>query len=176
MGLSENKMADDAKSFLALLNGLSRKTYDGQDEITEEFLKEQIYPECPQEVFDQRLNRCRGLLKSMVSGDMDMTQLEAFLAAQAKKREAPLTEEQASAVRKFWKTNKAKIHDTIIAQTMWGNTLRKVAWRIDLQAQSRNVSEINAPSAIMELQIADNLQKEKAADVVTFEMSEDKLS
>ena len=56
-------MADDAKSFLALLNGLSRKTYDGQDEITEEFLKEQIYPESPQEVFDQRLNRCRGLLK-----------------------------------------------------------------------------------------------------------------
>ena len=99
----------------------------------------------------------------MVSADMDMTQLEAFLTAQSKKREAPLTEEQAGAIRKFWKSNKMKIHESIISQTMWGNTLQKVSWRIDLKSQARHVTEINAPSAIMELQIADSLQKEKAS-------------
>nr|KAG5703512.1 hypothetical protein BaRGS_020146 [Batillaria attramentaria] len=35
--------------------------------------------------------------RSMVSADMDMTQLEAFLSAQSKKRDAPLSEEQISA-------------------------------------------------------------------------------
>ncbi|KAL8606530.1 hypothetical protein ACOMHN_015570 [Nucella lapillus] len=169
-------MADDAKSFLALMNGLTRKNYYGQTEITNEFLKEQIYPNLSQEEFDHVFNRCRGLMKSMVSADMDMTQLEAFLTAQSKKRDAPLTEEQMAAIRKFWKGNKTKIHDSIIAQTMWGNTLQKVSWRIDLQSQSKHVNEINAPTAIMELQIADSLQKEKAADVVQFEMNEDKLA
>ncbi|XP_076441562.1 COMM domain-containing protein 1-like [Babylonia areolata] len=168
-------MADDGKSFLALLNGLTRKNYYGQTEINNEFLKEQIYPNLSQEEFDHVLNRCQGLLKSMVSADMDMTQLEAFLTAQSKKRDAPLTEDQAAAIRKFWKSNKTKIHDSIISQTMWGNTLQKVSWRIDLQSQSRHVNEINAPTAIMELQIGDSLQREKAADVVRFEMTEDKL-
>lgn len=97
----------------------------------------------------------------MVLGDMDMTQLEAFLTAQCKKRDAPLTEEQASAVRKFWKLNKSKIHESIVSQTMWGNRLEKILWRIDLKSQSRHVNQINAPSAIMELHIGDNLQKDK---------------
>ena len=56
-------MADDAKSLLALMNGLARKTYYGQSEITDEFLKEQIYPNLSQEEFDHLLTRCRGLLK-----------------------------------------------------------------------------------------------------------------
>ena len=56
-------MADDAKSFLALMNGLARKNYYGQSEITDEFLKEQIYPNLSQEEFDHLLTRCRGLLK-----------------------------------------------------------------------------------------------------------------
>ncbi|KAK7492347.1 hypothetical protein BaRGS_00016444 [Batillaria attramentaria] len=169
-------MADDTKSFLALLNGLARMNYYGQSEITEDFLKEQIYPEMSQENFDHVLTRCRGLLKSMVSADMDMTQLEAFLSAQSKKRDAPLSEEQISAVRKFWKLNKTKIHESIISQTMWGNTLQKVSWRIDLKSQARHVNQINAPSAIMELQIGETLNKDKAADVVRFEMDEEKLT
>jgi hypothetical protein len=100
-------------------------------------------------------------MQSMVSADMDQTQLEAYLTAQCKKRDSPLTDDQAGAVRKFWKSNKTKIHDSIVAQTMWGNTLQKVSWRIDLKSQGRHVSEINAPCAIMELQIRNNLQKDK---------------
>ena len=56
-------MADDAKSFLALMNGLTRKKYYGQSEITDEFLKEQIYPHLSQEEFDHLLTRSRGLVK-----------------------------------------------------------------------------------------------------------------
>lgn len=56
-------MADDSKSFLALLNGLARRNYYGQSEITDEFLKEQIYPETSQEDFEYIQTRCKGLLK-----------------------------------------------------------------------------------------------------------------
>lgn len=169
-------MADDAKSFLALMNGLTRKRFYGQSEITDEFLKEQIYPDLSQEDFQALLTRCRGLLKSMVSADMDMTQLEVYLTAQAKKRDSPLTEDQVAVIRKFWKSNKPKIHESIISETMWGNTLQKVSWRIDLKSQARHVNEINSPTAIMELHISDSLEKDKAADIVLFEMGEEKLA
>ena len=92
---------------------------------------------------------------------MDMTQLEAFLTAQMKKKEGALTEEQAAVMRKFWKGNKAKIHDKIVSQTMWGNSLEKVSWRVDLKSQSKSEEQMHAPCAIMELHVADNLEKEK---------------
>jgi hypothetical protein len=38
-----NTMADDAKKFLALLNGIARRTYFGEDELSDEFLASQIY-------------------------------------------------------------------------------------------------------------------------------------
>lgn len=92
---------------------------------------------------------------------MDMTQLEAFLTAQCKKKDVALTAEQANAVRKFWKIHKNKIHESIVSETNWGNTLQKVSWRIDLKSQARNKEHNNTPSAIMELQIANNQKKEK---------------
>ncbi|CAL1548902.1 unnamed protein product [Lymnaea stagnalis] len=107
---------------------------------------------------------------------MDMTQLEAFLTAQTKKKEGALSDELAAALRKFWKANKIKIHDSIVSQTMWGNTLEKVAWRVDLKTQSRNAEQINSPSAIMELHIGDNLNKAKGPEVVRFELDEVKVT
>ena len=92
---------------------------------------------------------------------MDMTQLEAFLTAQMKRKEGALSEQQAAALRKFWKANKVKIHDSIVLQTMWGNSLQKVSWRVDLQSQTRNTEQINIPTAIMELHLSDNLDSSK---------------
>ena len=90
-----------------------------------------------------------------------MTQLEAFLTAQMKRKEGGLTEDQAAVMRKFWKGNKSKIHDSIVSQTMWGNSLQKVTWRVDLMSQSMKEESLHAPTAIMELHVADNLDKEK---------------
>lgn len=92
-------------------------------------------------------------LQNMVSADMDFNQLDAFLVSQTKRRENPLTEEQTQVFRKFWKNNKNKIHDSIIAKTKWNNSLQNVLWRIDLKAQARNMEQMNESSAIMEFQI-----------------------
>lgn len=85
---------------------------------------------------------------------MDMTQLEALLVANMKRREAPLSEEQAAAFRKFWKSQKMKIHDHLVSTTRWGSSLEKMAWRIDLQAQARHQDQINVPTTILELHLA----------------------
>ncbi|XP_050405916.1 COMM domain-containing protein 1 [Patella vulgata] len=168
-------MADDGKSLSALLNGLTRRIYYGEEELTDEFLKNEIYPNLTEEEFEHLVNRTIHLMKNMVSADMDMTQLEMFLTAQMKKREGAMTEQQANIYRKFWKTHKTKIHDKIVAQTMWGNTLQKVSWRIDLKSQARRSEDINTSSAIMELQIGEHQNKDKLTEVVRFEMDEDKL-
>lgn len=64
-----------------------------------------------------------------------------------------MTEEEASAYRKFWKVHKNKIHDTLVSKTNWNNSLKKVSWRIDVKSQSKSAENINEPSAIVELQI-----------------------
>ena len=84
---------------------------------------------------------------------MDFNQLEAFLTSQMKRREGAMTEDEASAYRKFWKVHKNKIHDTLVSKTNWNNTLKKVSWRIDVKSQSKTTENLNEPSAIVELQI-----------------------
>ncbi|KAK0040983.1 COMM domain-containing protein 1 [Biomphalaria pfeifferi] len=169
-------MVDDPKRFLALLNGISRRNYFGHSELTDDFLKQEIYPDASEEDFCRICSRVAGLLKSLVSADMDMIQLEVFLTAQMKRKEGTLSEEQAASLRKFWKTNKQKIHDSIVSQTMWGNSLQKISWRVDLKSQSRHAEHINTPTAIMELHIADNLSTSKVPEVVRLELDETKLS
>lgn len=93
------------------------------------------------------------LFQNMVFADMDLNQLEAFLVSQTKRREHPITEDQAQAFRKFWKNNKNKIHESIITKTKWNNSLQNVLWRIDLKAQAKNMEQMNESSAIMEFQI-----------------------
>ena len=92
----------------------------------------------------------------MVSADMDFNQSEAFLTSQMKKREGSITEDQANALRKFWKTHKNKIHEAVVSRTTWNNTLKHISWRIDIKSQARHIDQINTPTAIMELLIGAN--------------------
>ncbi|XP_048738267.1 COMM domain-containing protein 1-like [Ostrea edulis] len=169
-----NKMAD-TKTISALLTGLARRRYYNESEYTDEFLKSQIFPDSSDEEYASLLRRCSNYMKSMVSADMDFNQLEAFLTSQMKRREAAMTEEEASAYRKFWKVHKNKIHDTLVSKTNWNNSLKKVSWRIDVKSQAKNTENMNEPTAIVELQI-ENQHESQKADVVQFEMDENKLA
>lgn len=105
----------------------------------------------------------------MVSADMDLNQSEAFLTSQMKKPEGGITENQANAFRKFWKNHKNKIHEAVIAHSTWNNTLKHVSWRIDIQSQARHIDQINAPTAIMELQLG---PKTSNSQVINFNIKE----
>ncbi|KAL4238894.1 Copper metabolism (Murr1) domain containing 1 [Mactra antiquata] len=167
-------MADDSKNILALLNGLAKRVYYGETEITDEFLKQEIFPNISEDEFSGLVGKCSSLLKSMVSADMDLNQSEAFFTSQMKKPEGGITENQANAFRKFWKIHRNKIHEAVIARSTWNNTLKNVSWRIDIQSQARHIDQINAPTAIMELKLGPN--DSKNSEVVRFEMDEERLN
>ncbi|WAR19028.1 COMD1-like protein [Mya arenaria] len=169
-------MADETKNIVALLNGITKRTYYGESEITNDFLKSEIFPNLSTEEFDALSTKCISILKILVSADMDFNQCEAFLTSQVKKPEGGITENMANAFRKFWKNHKNKIHEALISKSTWNNTLNHVSWRIDIKSQARHIDEINAPTAIMELEIGPKEKSEKKSDVVRFEMDDERLT
>jgi len=56
-------MAEDTKNTLALLNGIARRAYYKESEITDEFLKSQIYPDMPQDEFQKLVSRFANLIR-----------------------------------------------------------------------------------------------------------------
>ena len=66
-------MADDRRCFGALLNGLARRNYLGDTELTNELLKEQIYPNTSDEEFQQLVTKCTALTKVGVSWQIVVT-------------------------------------------------------------------------------------------------------
>lgn len=63
--VQEENMADAeaARALSGLLNGVAQKVYFGKAEITEELLKEQLFPELSTEDFRALYERMSGLLK-----------------------------------------------------------------------------------------------------------------
>ena len=109
-------MADSSaavdKPLLAFLNGISKRHYFGEDDITDEFLREDILGGIAEEglflislsvslslslsqadsvtlitEYAALLKRYSAILNSLVSANMDFNQLDAFLQSQMKKRQ-----------------------------------------------------------------------------------------
>lgn len=149
----ESKMATADKNVVGLLNGIARREYFGETEITDEFLHQELFSDLSGEQFDTMLKRYETLMRNIVSADMDFNQLEAFLTSQMKRKQGALTQEQAAAFLKFWKSQKAKIHDVLVQKSSWNNKLKDINWRIDLKSQARHLQQINTPVAIVEMQV-----------------------
>ena len=56
-------MADTPKNFLALLNGIAKRSYYGETEITDELLKSELFPNISDEAFNALLTRAFGIIK-----------------------------------------------------------------------------------------------------------------
>lgn len=170
------KMAAADKNVVGLLNGIARRDYFGESEITDEFLHQELFSDLSAEQFDLVLKRYETLMRNIVSGDMDYNQLEAFLTSQMKRKQGSLTQEQAAAFLKFWKSQKVKIHEILVQRSSWNNKLKDINWRIDLKTQARHLQQINTPVAIVEMQIEKRGTDSKETDVFQFEMDESQLS
>ena len=57
------KMADDTKNLVALLNGITKRSYFEGEELTNDFLKSELYPDLPDEEFTTLVAKCTSLLK-----------------------------------------------------------------------------------------------------------------
>ena len=51
----------------------------------------------------------------------------------------------------FWKTERPKVHDFMVSQSTWEPTLQQLSWRIDVKTAARGATEINQPTAIVEM-------------------------
>ncbi|XP_071791197.1 COMM domain-containing protein 1-like [Asterias amurensis] len=165
---------EEARTVLGLLNGLAKREYLGQEELSDEFLKEELMADASEDDFLALLAKIKSLLKNIVSANMDVNQLEAFLTSQTKKK-GGINSAQATAFSKFWRSNRTKIHNSIVAKCTWGNKLKGMSWRIDIKSQAKHIEQINTPTAIVELQIAEQ-NSDQEPDVVRFEMDEVKLA
>ena len=56
-------MADESKNFLALLNGIAKRSYYGEAEITDELLKSELFPNNSDDEFNALLTRANGIVK-----------------------------------------------------------------------------------------------------------------
>ena len=100
-------------------------------------------------------------LQSMASTDMDLGQLDTFLGSQVRKKEGGITEEQSKVYMKFWRSNRHKIHQSLVSNATWNNKLKNLSWRIDVKSRARHVDQINTPVAIVELQLAQGSSQQK---------------
>ncbi|XP_034542764.1 COMM domain-containing protein 1 [Notolabrus celidotus] len=143
------------KSLSGLLNGIAQKVYYKNSEITEELLRDQLYPDLSQDEFRALHEKMRGLLKSIATADMDHAQLEAFLTAQTKRQGGGgVTAEQAAALARFWKSQRVRVRESLLVQSRWEPGLRGLSWRVDLQtAASRGDTAQGGPVALMELEL-----------------------
>lgn len=162
----EPKMAAADKNVVGLLNGIARREYFGESDITDEFLHQELFPDLSAEQFDAILKRYETLTRNIVSADMDYNQLEAFLTSQMKRKQGSLTQEQAAAFLKFWKSQKVKIHDVLVQRSSWNNKLKDISWRIDLKSQGRHLEQINLPVAIVEMQIEKRGTESKVSSAI----------
>ncbi|XP_071360652.1 COMM domain-containing protein 1 [Trachinotus anak] len=144
-----------AKSLSGLLSGIAQNVFYNNSEVTEELLRSQLYPELPLDRFTALHGRMKALLKSIATADMDHAQLEAFLTAQTRKQgSGGVTAEQAAALSRFWKSQRVRVRESLLAQSRWEPGLRGLSWRVDLQtAASRGDAAHSGPVALMELEL-----------------------
>ena len=72
--------------------------------------------------------------------------------------QAGLTEGQKQGFLKFWKAQKQKIHEQLVKDALWGSRLKAFSWRIDVKTKSKHIRELNEPTAVLELDVANNGQ------------------
>lgn len=164
------------KSLLAFLNGISKRLYFGEDNITDEFLRDEVL-QVPEEEYSMMLKKYTMLVNTLVTTDMDFTQLEAFLNSQMKKKQGSLSEQQAVTITRFWKMQKNKIHQRQIESSMWGSHLDSFSWRIDLKTKARHIEQLNEPTAIMEMKLKNECSRKGCEEeMVRFEVDSKKLA
>ncbi|CAF92527.1 unnamed protein product, partial [Tetraodon nigroviridis] len=146
---------DATKALSGLLNGIAQKEFYNKAEVTEELLRTELFPETPREEFTALHSKMRSLLKAMASADMDAAQLEAFLTAQTRRQGGGLSAEQGAVLSRFWKAQRARVRESLLAQSRWEPSLRGLRWRVDLPAAAGQgpPAAHAGPVALLELEL-----------------------
>ncbi|ELR15336.1 COMM domain containing protein 1, putative, partial [Acanthamoeba castellanii str. Neff] len=148
---------EDPARFAAVLNGVVKRTFENDQQITPAFIKEQVFPQHEDVSVDDvaaMFDRCVSLVGESAYHNRQPAQLQQALKKarlSTTRRVSDFSATQQEIIVKFWTLNKDKLHAKVRKNAMWGTELHKFAWRIDVKSKARAVSEMNEPVAIVEL-------------------------
>ncbi|KAG7234472.1 hypothetical protein INR49_004761 [Caranx melampygus] len=130
-----------AKALSGLLNGIAQRVYYNNGEVTEELLRSELFPELPQD-------------------DLLPQQTWTTPSSRPSSRPRPgsrvggVSAEQAAALSRFWKSQRLRVRESLLAQSRWEPGLRGLSWRVDLQtAAGRGDAAHGGPVTLMELEL-----------------------
>uniref|UniRef100_A0A7S0F5S7 COMM domain-containing protein n=1 Tax=Hanusia phi TaxID=3032 RepID=A0A7S0F5S7_9CRYP len=128
-------------------------------------------PEDPAErsVVEGNLDACRGVLTRASEEGWTMSMMENYV------KEQDLSEEVSETLLNVWRRNESKIREEAKKKSFWGNSLKRLSWRVDVSTKSRYVEDLNEPCAIMELNMSNSGDGENA-NTVKFEIDRDMLA
>mmetsp|Transcript_22888 Transcript_22888/g.59734 ORF Transcript_22888/g.59734 Transcript_22888/m.59734 type:complete len:183 (-) Transcript_22888:27-575(-) len=158
---------DPHKQATSLVAGLARRIFFHDDAVTNELMVEKIFGG-DAAACEQAQERVSKTLKAIAAQDMEVAQMERYLAAQASKK-GGVTEHEMTALVKYWKKERSAVHDALVKQSSWNATLTGTSWRLDVLAKAQSVEELSEPSAIMEMKI--DQAGGAGADILRYEMS-----
>ncbi|GAM19882.1 hypothetical protein SAMD00019534_030570 [Acytostelium subglobosum LB1] len=170
----------DAKQFQSLLGFLLKREYENDATLSSlESLKDLIFSQSDLSM-DSILavyNKCLNIIERASYSDLDLSAFEVLA------RESGFEQTQLEALTKFWKTNKKKIHDILYRSTRFNNSMLKLSWRLDLKTKSKDVPEMNEPTAIVEMDVSKTSNNtattttdgKKSLQKIRFEMDRDQL-
>lgn len=157
--------------FAALLTGVMKKIFEGNDAISSTMLKEQVFLDSSETVEEigAMMNSCADILNKAAFENSELPKFEGLLS-----ESGSFSSIQTDVFTKFWGLNRLKVHDAICKDLTWSDSLEKFAWRIDVKTKSRTVAEMNDPVAIVELKVKGD-DKERDTRSVRFEMDNAQL-
>jgi len=162
---------DSAKLFGPLLQGVLRSLYEGV-EVTPETLKQEIYSDVNDatlEAISELFELSKQIISKAAKDDLEVSQFETLV-----QKESALSTAQQELFVKFWKAQRPKIHDYVYRKVRWNNSLQKISWRIDVKTKTKAVTDVNEPTAIVEMNIGKN--KEQDQKLVRFELDKEQLA
>eukprot|EP00128_Syssomonas_multiformis_P005013 Colp12_sorted_trinity150504_noHs@35888 len=153
----------DAKVIYAVINALGKRLFFQEAQFTNEFIRNelQIQDDTVAE-FNIVAARLEDTLKAAAYHDFGVNELEK----QLQKKETP--EAEAQALLKYWKLQKAKIHESLVSSSSWNGRLEALNWRIDVKTKSKDFNELNEPTAIVEMKLSK--QVPQSSNTVRFEV------
>lgn len=118
------------------------------------------------------------LFQSIATADMDHAQLEAFLTAQTRRQGGGgVSTEQAAVLSRFWKTQRMRVRESLLALSRWEPSLRGLTWRVDLPtaASQGDKTAHSGPVALVELELGRATQVRLTSRLSSFTLSKEKL-
>lgn len=132
----------------ALLNGLAKRMFF-EENLTDEFLHQELYAELPYDEFSILIAKYETLIQNISFSNMDLKQLDAFLTSQSKKKPDFLSEEEIKSLTKFWNQNRQKINDVVFSKSQIENKLKLIQWRVALSSKG---SQTDDPKVVFNIQ------------------------